>query len=140
MNDLRRTPDTSPVATGINGHAIPLMCRYLREASHLQVSGLHFSNLLLKGSAIAGYLVGVLREHVTLIIDLHTPAPSNIALAGEVVVAGDVNMIGGAILVKRLLPLEFIQIHTHRISQVTVQIVSDHAAGIGKPSGVPGRA
>ena len=49
-------------------------------------------------------------------------------------------LIGGAILVKRLLPLEFIQIHTHRISQVTVQIVADHAAAIGKPCGVAGRS
>src|SRR6476661_1795891 len=123
-------------AAGIDGHAILMMCRYLGEASHLQVSGLHFSNLPLKGSAIPGYPVGVLREHVTLIIDLHTPASGNLALAGEVVVAGDVNMIGGTILVKRLLPLEFLQIHTYRISQVTVKIVADHAAGIGEPSGV----
>ena len=131
MNDRRRNA-MGVEAAGIDGHIIPVIGCHFGKTPNGQISRLHSPHALLKGSPIARQPGSVMREHVTGIVDLNTPTPDVIALAEELVVPRHVNVIGGAVLVERLLPFEFLQINAHRIIQVTVQMMADHAVGIGK--------
>ena len=63
---------------------------------------------------------------------MKAPTPDVIGLAKKLVVTRHVDVIGGAILVGRLLPFEFLQINAHRLIQVTVEMMPDPAVGIGK--------
>ena len=121
------------IQTGwIDRHIVPVIGCDFAPAPKGQISRLHFPHALLKCSSIArqpGSLVG---EHVTRIVDLKSPAPDVIGLAKKMVVTGHVDVIGGAILVGRLLSFEFLQINAHRLIQVTVEMMPDPAVGIGE--------
>ncbi len=120
----------------IDRHIVPIIGGYLAPAPKGQIARLHPPHLLLKGCAIALQPGSLVRKHVTGIVHLKAPTTDVIGLAKKMVVTRHVDVIGGAILVGRLLSFEFVQINYHRLTQVTVKMMPYPAVAIGQARGM----
>src|SRR5215472_8452726 len=89
----------------VHRHTILWPGNHLPPAPEDQEAGLHLPHLLFEARSVAGEAPSLKRKHVRAVIDLQSPSPRIIMMTDKLVVAGDVDVVSGTVLIDERLAL-----------------------------------